>query len=66
MGAITRNTKACATCQYWMGYRDISKEGPYVNFQQKGQCTSARSTRSGKETRGNDFCGFWHKWNALK
>ena len=65
MGPITRNTKACATCQYWMRYRDISKEGFYVNFQHKGQWTSARSTRSGKETRGNDFCGFWHKWNAL-
>jgi len=55
MGPITRNTKACATCQYWMRYRDISREGFYVNFQQKGQWTSARSTLSGKETRVNDF-----------
>jgi len=41
MGETSRNAKVCATCQYWMGYRDISSTGRYVRYQEKGQCTSA-------------------------
>jgi len=45
MGETSRNAKVCATCQYWMGYRDISSTGHYVRYREKGQCTSARSSR---------------------
>jgi hypothetical protein len=65
MPGIQKTMKVCATCQYWMGYRDISKNAPFVNYQLKGQCTSVRSPRKGKETSGNDRCNWWYKWSAL-
>jgi len=66
MLSTSSQNKNCATCEYWRGIRSISSNGKIIEYEQKGQCTSARSAYKGKETSGTQSCGHWLKWNALR
>jgi len=64
MQIIKRSQKACATCQYWTGLRQLAP-GCMLRFEGSGTCTALRSSYRGRETRALQRCSYWHKWVAL-
>jgi|GEM_PF-3723674 len=47
-GVMSPDQKKCATCQHWMGFRDIIKNNNKIVYESDGQCMSARSPKKGK------------------
>ena len=64
-GVMSPDQKKCATCQHWMGFRDIIKNNNKIVYESDGQCMSARSPKKGKKVYGTYSCVFWNKWGAL-
>jgi hypothetical protein len=62
----SKSARICATCQYWLGARELTKSGN-VLYDYEGVCSAAGSPYKGKTVRGSQsFCSHWQKWIFIK
>ncbi len=61
MTSTSKNARLCATCQYWLGARELKKSGSVLH-DYEGVCSAAGSPYKGKTVRANQSCTHWHKW----
>jgi len=67
MYSVSTKDKRCATCEYWRGMRNVSKNGKLVEYERLGQCSNSRSLKRGKEISGTEIpCNYWLQWSALR
>jgi hypothetical protein len=60
-----KSVRVCATCQYWLGARELRESG-YILHDNEGICSAAGSIYKGKTVRGGQSCTHWQKWIFIK
>lgn len=69
MSSISFNRKACATCEYWGGLREVDSFGSHAkcgSYKVVGICNNHKSAFKKKETKCDyGGCGKWQKWALL-
>ena len=66
---ITSSIKKCATCDYWIGERELINWGRQVKFETNdmGSCNEPKSASRHLDNKQAQFsCPKWKKWGPLK